>query len=329
MDDSSAIRAYMALARQHPLLTPDQERELASRIAAGQAAAAQLTQEPSADPAARQLLRAQVAAGQAAREQFILANLRLAALFAYRYSTPDLSAQGFGPIDLIQEAIIGLIRAVETFDPARGTRFSTYAAWWIRQAVSRSVADKGRLIRLPVHVGEERRAARRAADLLAQALGREPCAEEIAAVVGCSVNRLVLGAIPDADSLNRSLEDDDERTLETVVADEHAVAPEDAAEQQALAQALRQALASLSARDRRVLELHYGLADGRRWTYEEIAPLLGVIPQRVHQIQARALRRLRQPARALDLGAFLGLATEEADEPDRLSLYMRGPVCHM
>jgi RNA polymerase primary sigma factor len=297
------VFAYLRAAGATPLLTAEEEQDLGRRIALGQLAAAQLAEEPGLDPAARQALCAQVEDGQAARSHLIQANLRLVVSIAKKYR-----GRGLTLLDLIQEGNIGLMCAVEKFDAGKGLKFSTYATWWIRQAVTRALAEQVRLIRLPVHVTDTLGAVRTATARLQQALGREPTAEEIAAGSGRSVEQVqrVMEAAPHTLSLDWPLEDaGDGTTLGMTVPDKHAAAPEDLAEQRALRVALEEAIAGLDARERRVLVLRYGLDDGRHRTLEEVGEHFGITRERIRQIEVEALRKLRHPRLGRGLRAFL------------------------
>jgi RNA polymerase primary sigma factor len=297
------VFAYLRAAGATPLLTAEEEQDLGRRIALGQLAAAQLAEEPGLDPAARQALCAQAEDGQAARSHLIQANLRLVVSIAKKYR-----GRGLTLLDLIQEGNIGLMRAVEKFDAGKGLKFSTYATWWIRQAVTRALAEQVRLIRLPVHVTDTLGAVRTATARLQQTLGREPTAEEIAAGSGRSVEQVqrVMDAAPHTLSLDWPLEDaGDGATLGMTMPDKHAVAPEDLAEQRALRAALEGALDGLDARERRVLVLRYGLDDGCHRTLEEVGEHFGITRERIRQIEVEALRKLRHPRLGRGLRAFL------------------------
>ncbi|HEU4322913.1 MAG TPA: sigma-70 family RNA polymerase sigma factor [Roseiflexaceae bacterium] len=283
-----------------PVLDRADEQALAQRIARGQAAAAQLRERPDADAA----LQAQIADGEQARTQLIEAHLRLVAAVARKYA-----GRGLDLANLVQEGTIGLMRAVQTFDVRAGHRFATYATWWVRQAITRALADQGRLIRLPVHVVDTLSAIRTASIRLQEALGHAPTLEEIAGATGRSVRQVqrALEAASDLCSLDRPLDDqaEDRSTLGALVADDRAVTPEAAAEQGVLRAALAAALAGLPTRERRVLALRYGLGDGQPRTLEEVGRICGVSREVVRRIEMRALRRLRHPHLGRGLRAFL------------------------
>jgi RNA polymerase primary sigma factor len=297
------IRAYLQQAGATPLLTAAEEQALGGRIALGQRAAAQLAERCGADPAARQALQAQIADGQAARTHLIAANLRLVVSIAKKHR-----GRGLTLLDLIQEGNIGLMRAVEKFDAGRGHKFSTYATWWIKQAITRALAEQVRMIRLPVHVTDTLGAVRVATARLQQTLGREPTAEEVAVGARRSVAKVqqTLEVAPHTLSLDWPLEDaSDSATLGMTVPDERMPAPEQVAEQRALRAALDGAMEGLDARERRVLVLRYGLGDGCHRTLEEVGAHFGITRERIRQIEVEALRKLRHPALGRGLRAFL------------------------
>jgi RNA polymerase primary sigma factor len=261
-----AITAYLREIGRVPMLSHPQEIDLAKRIERGDREAIQ---------------------------QFVLANLRLVVSIAKRYV-----GRGLTLLDLIQEGNIGLMRAVQRYDWRRGHRFSTHATWWIRQAISRAVADKGRAIRLPVYVNTALNRVRRERQRLVQELGREPSQEELAKAVGIEVNRLhELEAAPGAPiSLESPVGEDEEQELGDVLADETSTSPEEAATAHTLTQEVRDVLADvLTPREQLVLELRFGLGNGHTYPLEQVGRHLGITRERVRQIEAGALAKLRQP----------------------------------
>jgi RNA polymerase primary sigma factor len=287
-----SVQHYLQEIGRVSLLSAAEEVELAERMERGKAATVRLASAEVLSAQLRTALRADVFSGHDARRHLIQANLRLVVSIAKKYV-----GRGLALLDLIQEGNIGLMRAVEKFDYHKGNRFSTYATWWIRQAVTRSIAEQGRTIRLPVHMSESVGQVKRAAERLAQALERQPTAEEIATALGQPLDRVerVLEAARRPVSLETPVGEDGEHTLGDFLQDDELPTPADFASQQLLRQDLAAALQHLSERERRIIDLRYGLADGQRRTLEEVGKVLGMTRERARQIEAEALRRLRAP----------------------------------
>jgi RNA polymerase primary sigma factor len=271
-----ALRRYLQEVGAHPLLTSADEVELGARIAGGRV--------PDASPAA-------VADAEAARERFIAANLRLVVSIAKRYQSSGLPL-----LDLVQEGNLGLMRAVEKFEPERGFKFSTYATWWIRQAVTRAIADKGRTIRVPAHVGDAIAVVNRVTAELSRVHGREPTMAELCRASGLRPERVLelRAAVHDVVSLSAPLAEGDGE-LADLLPDERAEGPFDAAAARLEQEALATVLAGLSDREQRVLELRFGLAGGAPRTLEDVGREFSLTRERIRQIEAKALTKLRHP----------------------------------
>jgi len=306
------VRQYLREIGAYPLLTAADEVNLAMVMEAGREAAAVLESTGATLTRARrrQLQRA-VAAGDDARRQFIQANLRLVVSIAKRYRRADLPL-----LDLVQEGNVGLIRAVEKFDHTKGCKFSTYATWWIRQAVSRAIADKARTIRLPAHIVEQAGRVRRTATALAESLGREPTAAEVAERLEMTEQAVadLQHLLPDPISLQAPVGFDGTE-LSDLIEDDRATVPFEAAAAALAGDELRAALASLGPREREVLELRFGLTGEFPLTLEEIGQQFHLTRERIRQIEAKALARLRHPATPSNRRQLLALQAARRSRP--------------
>lgn len=304
-DDQDAIELYLKELGEVPLLTPQEERELALRIERGRKAQAELHRARGKKAATlKEKLTPLIEDGLRAREHLIKANMRLVVSIARRYI-----GYGIPLLDLIQEGNLGLIRAIEKYDPHRGFRFSTYATWWIRQSIGRAIATQGRTIRLPVHVNDQIRHLYRAIYTLEQNLGRSPTVEEIAEASSLEPQKvrwlIKVSWIPLSLDMSLDGEDEEERDLMHVVEDQNAPSPLQSAYHSMLREKLEEALASLPAREAHILRLRFGLETGEPCTLEELGRRFGLSRERVRQLENSALRRLRQPLRAKILKEFL------------------------
>ena len=287
-----AIQLYLHEIGQHALLTAAEEVAIAQRIERGREAMAQLQHDEPLTTNQRAALETMVADGALARQELIQANLRLVVSVAKKYIGHQLSF-----LDLVQEGNLGLMRAVEKFDWHKGNRFSTYATWWIRQSVSRALAEHGRLIRLPVHLGEMIGQVRRTMHQLEQALERPATPEEIAEALGVTprkIKRLLTAAIQPL-SLEQPMGPDGDTFIGEMLADADEHAPVEVATQRLLYDDVHAALLELPERERRVLQLRYGLEDGKLRTLEEVGAAFGITRERTRQIEADAIRQLRRP----------------------------------
>ncbi len=268
------VRMYLKEIGQVKLLSAEEEVELAKRIAEGD---------------------------QEAKNKLTEANLRLVVSIAKKYS-----GRGLHILDLIQEGNTGLIRAVDKFDWTKGNKFSTYATWWIRQAITRAIADQARTIRVPVHMVEVINKATRCNRKLVQELGREPTVEEIAAELGLPVEKIIEANRTAADtlSLDTPVGDEEDTSIGSFVEDERTLGPADATSNALLAEALKEILDTLTEREADVLKMRFGMYDGRTHTLEEVGQIFGVTRERIRQIENKAIRKLRHPSRAKKIKDF-------------------------
>ncbi|MBR2310614.1 MAG: RNA polymerase sigma factor RpoD [Oscillospiraceae bacterium] len=268
------VRMYLKEIGQVKLLSAEEEVELAKRVAEGD---------------------------QKAKNKLTEANLRLVVSIAKKYS-----GRGLHILDLIQEGNTGLIRAVDKFDWTKGNKFSTYATWWIRQAITRAIADQARTIRVPVHMVEVINKATRCNRKLVQELGREPTVEEIAAELNLPVEKIIEANRTAADtlSLDTPVGDEEDTSIGSFVEDERTPGPADATSNALLAEALKEILDTLTEREADVLRMRFGMYDGRTHTLEEVGQIFGVTRERIRQIENKAIRKLRHPSRAKKIRDF-------------------------
>ena len=302
IDTDDTIGLYLKEVSRVPLLTAEEEVELAQRIERGRMAREELagsrvSKNRKAD------LRKLIEDGWAAREHLITANSRLVISVAKKYM-----GRGVPFLDLIQEGNIGLIRATKKFDYRRGHKFSTYATWWIRQAVTRAIADQGRTIRVPVHMGDQINKLLRTQHQLTQRLGRDPSVEELAEaldVIPKKVENMIQVSRRPL-SLETPTDNEDDSVLGDFIEDNEIPAPDVTATYNLLKEHLEGVMDSLPPREVRILQLRYGLLDGQAYTLEEVGRKMGVTRERVRQIEAQALSRLRQPTVRRKLRDYLG-----------------------
>jgi len=296
------LRLYLNQIGRVPLLTAEQEVELARAMEAGLFAAERLAQGGKMSPQLKADLEYIVREGERAKQHMLEANLRLVVSVAKKYA-----GRGMGLTDLIQEGNLGLIRAVEKFDYTKGFKFSTYATWWIRQALTRAMADQARTIRLPVHMVEQVNKIRRVERDLVVQLGRKPTAAEIAVEVDLSPERVeeIRSYNRDPASLDALIGEDSDASLGDFIEDEHAVMPGEAAAFLLMREELSAVLASLTDRERRVMEMRYGLVDGQPRTLDDIGKDFNLTRERIRQIEGKTLSKLRHPSRSASLRDYL------------------------
>jgi RNA polymerase primary sigma factor len=304
------VRTYLKEIGKVPLLSGDEEVKLAKRIEAGVGSSMQLAAmvDGSSDSASELMVadcrrhEKVVTDGEAAKVTLTEANLRLVVSIAKRYRNRNLAF-----LDLIQEGNVGLMRAVEKFDYTKGFKFSTYATWWIRQAITRAIADQARTIRIPVHMVETINKVVRVQRQLLQELGREPTVDEVAERTEMTVPRVreILRLNQDTVSLEQPMGDEEGFSLSDVIEDSDAEVPADAAARVMLNEAVKEALSQLSEREQKVVRLRFGLDDGHMRTLEEVGKEFGVTRERIRQIEAKTLAKLRHPIRSQRLRDYL------------------------
>ena len=302
IDTDDTIGLYLKEVSRVPLLTATEEVELAQRIERGRMAREELARG-NVSQRRRTELRRLIEDGWSAREHLITANSRLVISVAKKYM-----GRGVPFLDLIQEGNIGLIRATKKFDYRRGHKFSTYATWWIRQAVTRAIADQGRTIRVPVHMGDQINKLLRVQHQLTQRLGREPSVEELATALEVPPKKVenMIQVARRPLSLETPTDDEEDSVLGDFIEDNDAAPPDDTATYNLLREHLGEVLNGLPPREVRILQLRYGLLDGQAYTLEEVGRKMGVTRERVRQIEAQALSRLRHPSIRRKLRDYLG-----------------------
>jgi RNA polymerase primary sigma factor len=299
---SDPVRLYLNEIGRYSLLTSQQEVELAMQMEAGRRAQARLAEEEGLAEEDRSFLGHETEMGEAAHKQLVQSNLRLVVAIARRYV-----GRGMALLDLIQEGNVGLMRAVERFDYRRGFKFSTYATWWIRQAISRAIADQGRTIRMPIHVLDSVNKLTRAQREMTQTMGRAPSLDELAFELDIDAGRVAeLQRIAlDTVSLETPVGEDEDGTLGDLVEDLESDRPADVATFSSLQDQLAMALEGLNDREREVLIMRFGLADGRMRTLEEVGSHFKVTRERIRQLETKALAKLRHPDKSHKLEGFL------------------------
>ena len=300
------VRMYLKEIGKVDLLTSEQEVSLAQTMVAGQEAESQMAELEEAGEEIPQEVRAElrklISAGEKAKQDLAEANLRLVVSIAKRYV-----GRGMLFLDLIQEGNLGLIKAVEKFDYTKGYKFSTYATWWIRQAITRAIADQARTIRIPVHMVETINKVIRVSRQLLQELGHDPSPEEISEEMNMPVDKVreILKIAQEPVSLETPIGEEEDSHLGDFIPDEDASEPSEAASFTLLKEQLVEVLSTLTPREEKVLKLRFGIEDGRTRTLEEVGKEFNVTRERIRQIEAKALRKLRHPSRSKKLKDFL------------------------
>jgi RNA polymerase primary sigma factor len=304
ISSDDTVGLYLKEMARVPLLSTEEEVDLAKRIERGKHATEELARSNGNCPAERRAeLNAHIRDAAGARDHLIKANTRLVVSIAKKYM-----GRGVPFLDLIQEGNLGLMKAVEKFDYHRGYRFSTYATWWIRQTITRAIADQGRTIRVPVHMSDRIRRLYKTAHQLEQAMGRKPTPEEIADVMELDPRKVqwMMRVSWRPLSLETPVGEDEDSELGAFVEDDTTPTPTQSAYQNLLRDKIEEVLSTLSPREARILRLRFGLHNGRPYTLEEVGQKFGLTRERIRQIEGKALRRLRHPRRARQLRDYLG-----------------------
>lgn len=301
ISSDDTVGLYLKEMAQVPLLTLEEEVRLARMLGEGREAERQLKRDGHS-PEERERLERLVEQGRMAREHLIKANTRLVVSIAKKYI-----GRGVPLLDLIQEGNLGLMKAVEKFDYRRGYRFSTYATWWIRQTITRAIADQGRTIRVPVHMSDRIRRLYKTARRLEQERGRKPTPEEIAEEMGLDPRKVqwMLRVSWRPLSLEHPVGEEEDSELGNFIEDDRTPTPDESAYQNLLREKIEEVLATLTPREARILRLRFGLQNGRSYTLEEVGQKFGLTRERIRQIEGKALRRLRHPRRSRQLRDFL------------------------
>lgn len=310
-DDASddSVRLYLREIGKIPLLNGEEELELAQKVVANRDELAEVQEKLASDdlkPAERQKLESRMTKLSRPKDKMAEANMRLVVSIAKRYS-----GRGLDLLDLIQEGNTGLLRAVEKFDPDKGFKFSTYATWWIRQAITRAIADQARTIRIPVHMVETINKLLRTQRRMTQELNREPTIEELAVELEMEPEKVeyVIKIKQDITSLDAGVgrdEGEDDSVLGDFIEDEDTATPEESAANQLLKEQVQSVLSSLSEREQKIIKMRFGLENGKSHTLEEVGQEFAVTRERIRQIEAKALAKLRKHKDAKKLHEYLG-----------------------
>jgi RNA polymerase primary sigma factor len=301
ISSDDTISLYLKEMASVPLLKPDEEIKLAKQLERGRISHRRVERDGQS-PALRERYLRDIEVGDGARAHLIKANTRLVVSIAKRYM-----GQGVPFLDLIQEGNLGLMKAVEKFDYRRGCKFSTYATWWIRQSITRALAEQGRIIRLPSHVGDRIRKVYRTAQQLEQDVGQKPTPTEIAGEMGLDPLKVrwLLKVSRRPLSLEKPVGEEEDSELGEFIEDEDSPTPTDSVTQNLLAEKMDEILGTLSPREARILRLRFGLQDGRSYTLKEVGEKFGLTRERIRQIEREALNRLRHPSRSRQLRDYM------------------------